>query len=325
MRMLIDTDVVSDGAVALVMAFRSPKAEVVAVTTVAGKNRNVAQATTNALVVAELCESGAPVYVGAEKPLQRAHADATFFYGLDGLGDQHYPAPRRRPEKRHGVDAIIETARRHDGLVLVTLGPLTNVALAVQEAPDIVSRISRCVVMGGAAQTLGNATPAAEYNIWADPEAARTTFLSGLAIEMVGWELCVGEAALSMDEVARVRALGTAFARFAVDCNAVAMKAFQKQTGQAGLALPDAVAMAVALEPTIVTEAAKHYVEIETTSELTRGMTIIYKLLVYKLGVAADPGRQIPWREAVAAGKNVTVTGAIDARRWKQILLDSLG
>ena len=318
MRMLIDTDVGSDDAVALIMAFRSPKANVVAVTTVAG-NVNVAQATTNALVVAELCGSAAPVYVGEAKPLRRVHADATFFHGKDGLGDQGYPAPKRKPEAGHAVDAIIETARANPGLVLVTLGPLTNVALAVEKAPDVIGKISRCVVMGGAACTFGNVTPAAEYNIWVDPDAARIVFLSGLPVEMVGWEFCIGEFALGPAEVARVRAIGTPFAKFAVDCNATAMKAFERQTGEVGLSLPDGVAMAVALEPTIVTSAAKHYVEIETESELTRGMTV-----VDKLGVATDPRNPEAWKEAVAAGKNVSVTWGIDSRRWKQILYDLL-
>ncbi len=316
--MLIDTDVGSDDAVALIMAFRSPKVDVVAVTTVAG-NVNVAQATTNALVVAELCGSAVPVFVGEAKPLRRVHADATFFHGKDGLGDQGYPAPKQRAESGHAVEAIVETARKHAGLVLVTLGPLTNVALAVERAPDIVGRISRCVVMGGAACTYGNVTPAAEYNIWVDPEAARRVFLSGLPIEMVGWEFCRGEFALDMAEIARVRAIGTPFAKFALDSNRVAMKAYEKQTGELGLSLPDAVAMAVALEPSIVTETSKHYVEIETASELTRGMTV-----VDKLDAAGDPRNPETWREAIAAGRNVSVTWGIDAGRWKQVLYDLL-
>ncbi len=316
--LLVDTDVGSDDAVALIMAFRSPHVDVAAVTTVSG-NVPARLAATNALIVAELCRAAAPVYVGAERPLQRPYVDATFFHGQDGLGDQHYPGPERQPESDHAVDAIIAAARRHPGLVLVTLGPLTNVALAVLQAPDIVRRISRCVVMGGAACTYGNVTAAAEYNVWVDPDAARIVFLSGLPVEMVGWEFCRGEFALTTDEIARVRLLGTPFARFAVDCNTVAMKSYQEQTGEAGLSLPDAVAMAVVLDPTVATRTAKHYVEVEVASELTRGMTV-----VDHLGVAEDARNRDTWRQAVQAGKNVSVTWAVDSPRWKQLLFDRL-
>ena len=107
----------------------------------------------------------------------------------------------------------------------MTLGPLTNLALALVKAPDLASRVGRCVVMGGAACTVGNVTPAAEYNIWCDPEAARTVFRSGMPIEMVGWELCRGAANLDDTDIARGRALRTRLADFAIDCNLTALDA----------------------------------------------------------------------------------------------------
>src|ERR1700688_2782290 len=146
---LIDTDTASDDAVALIMALRSPQIQVVAITTVAG-NVDVHQATRNAIYTAELCDSKVPVFAGAEKPLKRARVSADWFHGRDGLGDHAYPPPRRAPEKRSAPDAIIDTIESHPGLVMVTLGPLTNVALALQKKPGIVARVSRCVVMGGA-------------------------------------------------------------------------------------------------------------------------------------------------------------------------------
>src|SRR6185503_18472657 len=129
-------------------------------------------------------------------------------------------------------------------------------------------------VMGGAACTYGNVTPAAEYNIWVDPDAARMVFLSGMPVEMVGWEFCIEDYALSMDEIAALRALNNPRADFAIDSNEVAIPAYFKQTGLHGLALPDPVAMAVWLEPSIATQ-SKHYVEVEIHSELTRGMTLV--------------------------------------------------
>jgi purine nucleosidase len=315
---LIDTDVGSDDAVALIMAFRAPDIDVIGVTTVSG-NVPARQAAINALLVAEMCEVDVPVYLGAEVPLLRPYADATFFHGMDGLGDQNYPAPKRQLEPNHAVDVIIESARQNPGLVIVTLGPLTNIALAVHKAPDIIPNIARCVVMGGAACTYGNVTPAAEYNIWVDPDAARMVFLSGLPVEMVGWEFCQGEFALSMDEIAYVRSINTPLAHFTVDCNVVAIKAFERQTGEKAMSLPDPVAMAVALDPTIATKTSKHYVEVEVHSDLTRGMTI-----VDRLNVVADGRNKHIWAQAVKAGKNVSVTWGVDSARWKQLLYDLL-
>jgi purine nucleosidase len=249
---LIDTDTASDDAVALIMALRSPKVQVLAITTVAG-NVDVHQATRNALYTAELCDSRVPVFTGAVKPLKRAHWNAAWFHGRDGLGDHGYPAPRRTPEQQYAVDAIIQTIESHPGLVLVTLGPLTNVALALQKKPAISANVSRCVVMGGAPCCEGNVTPAAEYNIWCDPEAAHVVVNSGLPVELVGWHLCRGQALLNLSEIRQILSFATPVARFAIECNSCAQEATLKQSGESGISLPDPVAMAVAIDPSIVT------------------------------------------------------------------------
>lgn len=140
---LIDTDTASDDAVALIMALRAPETRVVAITTVAG-NVSVQRSTRNALYTVELCGSDVPVYMGAEKPLARPYQSATWFHGSDGLGDHNYPAPRRSPERLHAVDAIIQAAKANPGVVIVTLAPLTNLALALAKWPDIVKNVSRC-------------------------------------------------------------------------------------------------------------------------------------------------------------------------------------
>lgn len=130
---LIDTDTASDDAVALIMALRAADVHVAAITIVAG-NVNVQQATRNALYTVELCGAKVPVYSGAEKPLLRTYEDATWFHGRDGLGDHNYPAPRQSAEETQAVDAIIDTIDANPGLVLVTLGPLTNIALSAFQA-----------------------------------------------------------------------------------------------------------------------------------------------------------------------------------------------
>ncbi len=315
---LIDTDTASDDAVALIMALRSQAARVIAITTVAG-NVPVEQATRNALYTAELSGAATPVYQGAGKPLARPLITASWFHGQDGLGDHGYPPPHGRAEKQHAVEAIISIVRSNPGLLLVTLGPLTNIALALAQAPDIAGIVGRCVVMGGAPCCEGNVTPAAEYNIWVDPEAARIVFRSGLPIEMVGWQLCRGAAALTPADIEFVNGLGTPQSHFVVECNSTARSAYRKQTGEDGISLPDPVAMSIALHPSIGHESSRHFVDIETTSDLTRGMTI-----VDRLGVSADARNRPIWAELLDRGPNALVYWSIDVPRWKQVLYSAL-
>jgi purine nucleosidase len=250
-------------------------------------------------------------------PLIHRHENAHFFHGDDGLGGKNYPLPERSAEDMHAVQAMIDTVRAHPGIVIVTLGPVTNLALAVRQAPDIVEQVSRCVVMGGAAATYGNITPAAEYNIWCDPEAARIVFHSGMPVEMVGWEFCINQYALNDDEIQTVLDFNTPLAEFAVECNEVAIEAFYEQTGQRGLSLPDPVTMAVALDRSLATQ-EMHYVEVEINSPLTRGMTV-----VDKLDVAATRFNRENWADAIEAGK-IRVTWDVDSPGWKQLLYDLL-
>jgi len=311
---LIDTDTASDDAVALIMALRSPDVRVLAITTVAG-NVPVEQATLNALYTVELCGARTPVYAGASKPLVRTYQNATWFHGRDGLGDHSYAAPAKSPEKTHAVDAIIDTTIANPGIVFVTLGPLTNVALALAKQPEIARNVSRCVIMGGAPCCEGNITPAAEYNVFVDPEAARAVMHSGLPIELVGWHLCRGEAILDDADIARILGFNNPLAKFAIECNSHARHALKVQTGEEGICLPDPVAMSIALDPTIATNVSDHYIDIETKSELTRGMTV-----VDRLNVADDERNKDVWVSALANKKKARVYWTIDNQRWKRTL-----
>jgi purine nucleosidase len=314
---LIDTDTASDDAVALIMALRAPDIRVAAITVVAG-NVDVQQATHNALYTAELCEVKVPVYSGAACPLLRPYQNATWFHGRDGLGDHNYPAPRQSAQPMHAVDAIIATIEANPGIVVVTLGPLTNVALAVSKKPEIAARVSRCVVMGGAPCCEGNVTPAAEYNIWVDPEAASIVMRSKLPVELIGWHLCRGEAVLGPGDIAHVGGFNTPLARFAVECNSHARAALKTQTGEDGICLPDPVTMCLALDPSVGTDWSEHYVEVETQSELTRGMTV-----VDRLNVAADERNRAVWGPAIQRGR-AKVCWTIDNKRWKEALYAAL-
>jgi len=315
---LIDTDTASDDAVALIMALRAPDVHVAAITVAAG-NVNLRQATRNALYTVELCGANVPVYSGAEKPLVRPYQDATWFHGRDGLGDHNYPAPRQSAQQLHAVEAIIETVEANPGLVLVTLGPLTNIAMALSRRPEIATKVGRCVVMGGAPCCEGNVTPAAEYNIWVDPDAARIVMRSGLPIELIGWQLCRGDAVLHAPDITHVQQLNTEPAQFAIECNSHAREAYKTQTGEDGICLPDPVAMCLALDPTVGTDWSEHYVDVETESELTRGMTV-----VDRLNVAEDERNRAVWAPVIEGGFRTKVCWAIDNHRWKDALCEAL-
>ncbi|MGO9418085.1 nucleoside hydrolase [Roseiarcus sp.] len=315
---LIDTDTASDDAVAIIMALMAPDVRVLGLTTVAG-NVALEQATRNALFTAEICGSDVPVYKGAGAPLVRALRDAHWFHGADGFGDQNYPPPKRAPESEHAVDAMLRLSRENPGLTLVTLGPLTNIALALARDPALAERIGRCVVMGGAPCCEGNVTPAAEYNIWVDPEAARAVFRSRLPIEMVGWHVSRGSSVLTDGEIAAIEVLGTGKARFAIESNSRAREAYHVQTGEVGLSLADPTAMAVALDRSVGLTWSRHRVAIETQSELTRGMTV-----VDRLGVNSDAINADVWGAAAGESGDVDVLWTLDSAKFKAMLKAAL-
>ena len=198
----IDTDTASDDAVAILMALEWEDVEVLGISIVSG-NMSVEQGSINARYTVELCKKNVPVYVGADKPLIKKREHADWFHGPDGMGNMNYP----QPELQETNQDFIEVLNNHiiknpDEITLVTLGPLTNIANFIKKYPDSFLKLKNIVIMGGASNTVGNVTPAAEYNIWCDPEAADIVFKSKHHdISMVGWELCRGEANLTEQEM----------------------------------------------------------------------------------------------------------------------------
>jgi len=277
---LIDTDTASDDAVALVMALRYPGVGVEAITVVGG-NVPVDQGVQNALYTAELCGKRVPVYRGIAAPIVRPLETAQHVHGGDGMGDLGLPLSGRAPAPGHAVTALVETINRFAGeITLVTLGPLTNVAVALLQEPSIAAKVETCVVMGGIGQGYGNVTPVAEYNIWADPEAARIVFGSGMPLTMVGWDVSRTYAVFDPSEAARLRRLGTPLAEFCVDIQQVVNRFALNVTRLEGFDLPDPMAMAVALDPTVATLVKRLYVEIETGGSLCRGQTVVDHLRI---------------------------------------------
>jgi purine nucleosidase len=248
-RFLIDTDTASDDAVAILMALRHPDIQVEALTVVCG-NVGLDQAVQNALYTVELCESDIPVYAGASKPMMRELETADYVHGADGMGDCGLPLRGRTPASGRGADVIVDTILESPGeITLVALGPLTNVALAVMRAPEIVDAVARVVVMGGTGVNgPGNVSAMAEYNFWADPEAAQIVARSGLPLEFVGWDISIASAVVGPEQHARMAAMGTKYSEFAVNIAQV-VRGFAIGNGLEGDDLPDPIAMAVAIDP----------------------------------------------------------------------------
>ncbi len=274
-RFLIDTDTGSDDAVALIMALMHPDVQVDAITIAAG-NVPMRQGAQNALYTVELCGATTPVHEGLERPLLRPLETAQHIHGEDGMGDLGLPLTGRTPAPGHAVDVIVDLINASPGeLTLVTLAPLTNIAAALLRDPTIATKVKDCFVMGGTGQRHGNITPVAEYNIWADPEAAKIVFESGLPITMIGWDVSWQYAMFSPQDIRDLRAIGTPLAHFSVDIQAVLDRWARENTALDGFDLPDPIAMAVALDPSIITEQRRLHVAVETRGELTRGQTVV--------------------------------------------------
>lgn len=282
-RFLIDTDTASDDAVALVMALQHPDIQVEAITLVAG-NVPLEQGVQNALYTVELCGADVPVYAGCARPLLRELHTAQDTHGTDGMGDIGLSLSGRTPAQGHAVDVILDTFNRAPGeITLVTLGPLTNIAVALLKDPSLAEKIPQCVVMGGVSDYYGNVTPVAEYNLWTDPDAAKIVLESGIPLTLVGWDISRKYATFTHDTAQEIRNIGTPLAEFCIDIQGAVTLFNQGVTQLPGFDLPDPIAMAIAIEPEIATASTHVYVTIETHSELCRGQIILDPLGLYKM------------------------------------------
>ncbi len=272
----IDTDTASDDAVALVMALRHPDIDVVGIGVVAG-NVPIDMAVQNALYTRELCGCfDVPVHVGEEAPLSIPLETAQNVHGGDGMGDIGLPLTGRTPDGDDAVDALLQASHRHAGeLTLVTLGPLTNIARALERDPSLPTRIARTVTMGAVADHVGNVTPVAEFNMWADPHAVDAVLRSDLAVEFVGWDISRFHAVVGPDLAAELRSIGTALAEFCIDIQCVVAQFCETETKLAGFDLPDPIAMAYAIDPTVALETRPLALAVELDSALTRGMVVM--------------------------------------------------
>ena len=273
-RLWIDTDTASDDAVAIVMALRHPNTEVIGMSVVIG-NVPVEMGVQNALYTNEMCGKSIPVHAGAALPLVRPFATAQHAHGVDGMGDIELPLKGRTAASNDAIRAMIEAFRMEPGeLELVALGPLTNLALAIRIEPQFASWAKRCVIMGGTGVLPGNATPLSEFNWWIDPEAVHIVLESGMNVEMVGWDVSLADSVIDTDLAEELRNLGP-LGQFSIDIQKALRRFIQEVTGRTGFDLPDPIAMAVALEPDIVSSEAFRRVEVSLGLGHERGQTIV--------------------------------------------------
>jgi purine nucleosidase len=293
---VIDTDTASDDAVALVLAVREPSVDVRAVTVVAG-NVPLDLAVRNALVTLDLAGgSEIPLHAGRDRPLVRPLDTAQFVHGEDGMGGASLPEPSRPPTSDDAVGALLEIAAheagRHD---LVTLGPLTNIAAALERDPEFLTRFGHVYLMAGSPDGVGNVDALGEYNVWADPEAATAVFAAPGAKTMIGWNISRTFAVMDDEEQAALAAVGP-LGRFAIDINGD-VEQYCLDTGLAGFDLPDPIAMAVALDDSIVVEATDEWLVVGLDGP-TRGCTIPDR----RFG-RPDPNIRVLWSVDEAAFK----------------------
>lgn len=294
-KFIIDADTGSDDAVAILMALRDPRVEVLGVTVVSG-NVPLKQGIINTLSTAELCDVEVKVFAGADKPLTRGYRElytleefqahvqalspdsisAQCVHGVDGMGDIGIEPKNKKHEEEDAIEYLVNSFNNNPNeITLVTLGPLTNIAKAIQKDSSIVDKIKHCYVMGGTSDGTGNVSAAAEYNIWVDPEAAQIVFNSGLAITMVGWDNSYKYAMLKDKEINDLKSLNSKYADFCVDIQKTLIELTYASYGFYGFDLPDPITMAIALDNDIILESQQLHVLVDVRDGITRGQTIV--------------------------------------------------
>ena len=306
-KIIIDTDPGQDDAVAILLALASPEQiEVLGITCVAG-NVPLALTARNARMVCELAgRPDIPVFAGCDRPLGRALVTAEHVHGKTGLDGPSLPEPHMPLQSQHAVDFIIDTVRSNPPgtITLCPLGPLTNIATALARAPDIAPRLQEIVLMGGAYFEVGNITPAAEFNIYVDPQAAQAVFAAGVPLVVMPLDV-THKALVTAERNAAFRNLGTPVGIAVAQMTEFFERYDREKYGSLGAPLHDPCVTAYLLAPHLFS--GRHVnVEIETTSELTMGMTV------------AD------WWRVTDRPANATFMGQIDADGFFALLTQRL-
>lgn len=272
--LLIDTDPGVDDALALLLAFNDPRHEVVGLTVAAG-NVGLEHTVANALKLCEVAgHPDVPVFAGSARPLLHAAPDAAYVHGNDGFGDVGFEPAQRRAQGEHAAQAILRLSHEHAGrLLLVALGPLTNLALALALDPSLPTRVARLLVMGGAVTGHGNITPSAEFNVFFDPEAAHLVFEAFPRFDLSDWEATVAHGLDHRDVESWLAAPGQVAAFYAGISRKTRLWSADRRGERWHSA--DALAMAMALAPDGVLEAAERPLQVVLGHSAARGATVV--------------------------------------------------
>ena len=306
-KIIIDTDPGQDDAVAILLALASPdEIDVLGITAVAG-NVPLSLTSKNARIVCELAgKADTKVFAGCDRPLGRKLVTAEHVHGQTGLNGPVLPDPVMPLQEQHAVDFIIDTLRAHDAgtVTLCPLGPLTNIAMAFEKAPDIVEKVQEIVLMGGAYFEVGNITPAAEFNIYVDPQAAHIVFTSGAPIVVMPLDV-THKALVTKPRNDAFRAIGNQVGIAVAEMTDFFERFDKEKYGSNGAPLHDPCVTAYLIRPELFS--GRHInVEIETHSELTMGMTV------------AD------WWRVTDRAPNAMFMGEIDADGFFALLTERL-
>ena len=306
-QIIIDTDPGQDDAVAILLALASPDCiNVLGITAVAG-NVPLDLTVKNARIICELAKkTSMPIYSGCSKPLKRALVTAEHVHGKTGLDGITLPEPSMPIQELHAVDFIIDTIKNNpsDSITLCALGPLTNVAMALLKEPNIAKRVKQIILMGGAYFEVGNITPAAEFNIFVDPEAAKIVFNSGVKITVLPLDV-THKALISEERITAFKEINSPVGDAVAKWTNFFERFDKEKYGSKGAPLHDPCVIAYLIEPNIF-DGRYVNVEIETGSELTRGMTV------------AD------WWKVTDRGPNAMFIGGLNADRFFNLLVERL-
>ena len=304
--LIIDTDPGQDDAVAILLALASPEINLLGITTVAG-NVPLALTQENARKICDLAgRTDMQVFAGLDRPLVRPLVTAEHVHGRTGLDGPVLPDPETPLQEKHAVDYIIDTLRREPAgsVTLAPIGPLSNIAMAMQRAPDIIPRIRQIILMGGAYFEVGNITPAAEFNIYVDPHAAQVVFASGVPVIMMPLDV-THKALTRTDRVAALRAIGNRTGVAVAEMLEFFERFDEAKYGSDGGPLHDPCAVAWMIAPDIFNGRPCN-VEIETASPLTMGMTVV------------------DWWQVSSRPHNALVIGDLDADRFFELITERL-
>lgn len=308
-KIIIDTDCGSDDAMAIAMALNDPRYEILMFSTVSG-NVSMSQATTNTLTTIEYANTyEPPVYCGSRNMLMRKLEYAYETHGRDGMGDIGLVPHKLKASKGNAVIKMLEFLRNsNDGEIdVITLGPLTNIALALRLDEDAMRKIGKLTIMGSAGLGRGNVTPVAEFNVWQDPEAAKIVIESGLPnITLVGWDACLGDCMLTPKEIDMIRNSGP-LGKFAIDCNKELMQMNIERFGDAYLDMADPSAVAAALCPSCVQVCEPYYCEVDVTNGPNYGAVVV------------------DVNNCTGKNANVRVCSKLSASTYKQYIYKTLG